>query len=139
MTESVELHFVIWQKIHAEGRIIYVSIRQKCTLDSLSEKYVCIKWSSHSAPMSRNDWAKNSEGILKELLFWPEKTDSFGIISENFKNFATVCSSLQTFDRRWWIPSAIYSWFLKPLSVLHSRFPTKKSWIVAYFWPQHFF
>ena len=24
-------------------------------------------------------------------------------------------------------PSSIYSWFLKPLSVLHSRFPTKKS------------
>ena len=24
-------------------------------------------------------------------------------------------------------PSYIYSWFLKPLSVLHSRFPTKKS------------
>ena len=31
-------------------------------------------------------------------------------------------------------PSSIYSWFLKPLSVLHSRFPTKKSWVVAYFW-----
>ena len=30
-------------------------------------------------------------------------------------------------------PSSIYSWFLKPLSVLHSRFPTKKSWVVAYF------
>ena len=29
-------------------------------------------------------------------------------------------------------PSSIYSWFLKPLSVLHSRFPTKKSWVVAY-------
>ena len=24
-------------------------------------------------------------------------------------------------------PSSIYSWFLKPLYVLHSRFPTKKS------------
>jgi hypothetical protein len=32
------------------------------------------------------------------------------------------------------IPSSIYSWFLKPLSVLHSRFPTKKLWVVAYFW-----
>ena len=31
------------------------------------------------------------------------------------------------------IPSSIYSWFLKPLSVLRSRFPTKKSWVVAYF------
>ena len=31
-------------------------------------------------------------------------------------------------------PSSIYSWFLKPLYVLHSRFPTKKSWVVAYFW-----
>ena len=30
-------------------------------------------------------------------------------------------------------PSSIYSWFLNPLSVLHSRFPTKKSWVVAYF------
>ena len=30
-------------------------------------------------------------------------------------------------------PSSIYSWFLKPLSLLHSRFPTKKSWVVAYF------
>ena len=30
-------------------------------------------------------------------------------------------------------PSSIYSWFLKPLSVLHSRFPTKKSWVLAYF------
>ena len=33
------------------------------------------------------------------------------------------------------IPSSIYSWFLKPLTVLHSRFPTKKSWVVAHFWP----
>ena len=33
----------------------------------------------------------------------------------------------------------IYSWFLKPLSVLHSQFPTKKSWVVAYFWPPKFF
>ena len=29
-------------------------------------------------------------------------------------------------------PSSIYSWFLKPLSVLHSRFPTQKLWVVAY-------
>ena len=34
-------------------------------------------------------------------------------------------------------PSSIYSWFLKPLSVLHSRFPTKTSWVVAYFKPIH--
>ena len=27
----------------------------------------------------------------------------------------------------WLMPSSIYIWFLKPLSVLHSRFPTKKS------------
>ena len=33
----------------------------------------------------------------------------------------------------WSNPSSIYSWFLKPLSVLHSRFPTKKSWVAAYF------
>ena len=30
-------------------------------------------------------------------------------------------------------PSPIYSWFLKSLYVLHSRFLTKKSWVVAYF------
>ena len=30
-------------------------------------------------------------------------------------------------------PSSIYSWFFKPLSVLHSRFPNKKLWVVAYF------
>ena len=30
-------------------------------------------------------------------------------------------------------PSSIYSWFLKSLPLLHSRFPTKKSWVVAYF------
>ena len=30
-------------------------------------------------------------------------------------------------------PSSIYSCFLKPLSVLHSQFPTKKLWVVAYF------
>ena len=39
--------------------------------------------------------------------------------------------SSKIFDGRY--PSSIYSWFLKPLSVLHSRFPTKKSWVVAYF------
>ena len=32
--------------------------------------------------------------------------------------------------------SSIYSWFLKPLSVLHSRFTTKKLWVVAYFSPK---
>ena len=37
-------------------------------------------------------------------------------------------------------PSSIYSWFLKPLSLLHSGFPTKKSWVVAYFFNFfHFF
>ena len=42
-------------------------------------------------------------------------------------------------------PSSIYSWFLKPLYVLHSQLPTKKSWVVAYFWQKkkilhnHFF
>ena len=30
-------------------------------------------------------------------------------------------------------PSSIYSWFLKPLTLLHSGFLTKKSWVVAYF------
>ena len=34
---------------------------------------------------------------------------------------------------KWCNPSSIYSWFLKPFSVLHSRFPTKKSWMVAVF------
>ena len=29
-------------------------------------------------------------------------------------------------------PSAIYSESIEPLYVLHSRFPTKKSWVVAY-------
>ena len=38
------------------------------------------------------------------------------------------------------MPSSIYSWFLKPLSLLHSGFPTKKSWVVAYFFNFfHFF
>ena len=27
---------------------------------------------------------------------------------------------------------AIYSYSIEPLYVLHSRFPTKKSWVVAY-------
>ena len=44
----------------------------------------------------------------------------------------TICTYAQA-------PTSIYCWLLKPLSVLHSRFPTKKSWVVAYFWPQHFF
>ena len=30
-------------------------------------------------------------------------------------------------------PSAIYSCSIEPLLLLHSRFPTKKSWVVAYF------
>ena len=32
-------------------------------------------------------------------------------------------------------PSSIYSWFLKPLLVLHSRFLTEKLWVVDYFRP----
>ena len=51
-------------------------------------------------------------------------------------NYRVICcvkfwSFFHTF---WWLtPSSIYSWFLKPLSILHSQFPTKKSWVVAYF------
>ena len=33
-------------------------------------------------------------------------------------------------------PSDIYSESIQPLCVLHSRFPTKKLWVVAYFWPK---
>ena len=32
-------------------------------------------------------------------------------------------------------PSDMYSEFIQPLCVLHSQFPTKKLWEVAYFWP----
>ena len=55
---------------------------------------------------------------------------------KNLQNFKTS----QIFQMNWdfeslgMSPSSIYSRFLKPLSVLHARFPTKKSWVVAYFW-----
>jgi hypothetical protein len=48
----------------------------------------------------------------------------------NYHSFCEnkICQIIQlTFN-----PSAIYSESIEPLYVLHSRFPTKQSWVVAY-------
>ena len=72
--------------------------------------------------------AQMSQSFL--LTFWPIKIawKSYQLLLPN-----TYTRKNLVFGRN---PSSIYSWFLKPLSVLHSRFPTKKSWVVAYFWPK---
>ena len=44
------------------------------------------------------------------------------------------CTAFFTYTAIAYNPSSIYSWFLKPLSVLNSQFPTKKSWVLSYFW-----
>ena len=56
------------------------------------------------------------------------KNMNFKVVSQSF------CQMLQ--EGVGSKPSSIYSWFLKPLSVLHSRFPTKKLCVVA---PQKIF
>ena len=76
-----------------------------------------LKYSLHSLNLQvyfSKNWLRNLFNLFN--IFFAKRQQILGLRNDSSIN-----------------PSYIYSWFLTPLSVLHSQFPTKKLWVVAYF------
>ena len=71
------------------------------------------------------NWRNIPKAIIKRLYWQNGKSCRSKGFDHGFRSFLKKYCHLH--------PSSIYSWFLKPLSLLHSWFPTKISWVVAYF------
>ena len=78
--------------------------------------------------ISSGYWQKKPNSTASEKRTWGEKMrrPAAWLFDKRPNKFAGLLEFNKT-------PSSIYSCSIQPVCALHSRFPTKKSWVVAYF------